>query len=164
MIYDFFQIRNLREFQGLVDSRDLRLNVDRERLAQTKTLKVISKKVTKKVLEMLRKMAEASEPDEDEDTDGDSNEEEVEKEVEKDEEETEEVDNKKELYFEFWSKYSKSIKLGVIEDSKNRKTLSKLLRFTSTKDTEKPISLEVIDLKHCGRKFFHMVFRRMLIV
>ncbi len=43
----------------MVDSEDLPLNVSRETLAQSRVLKVMSKKITRKVLEMLKKMADA---------------------------------------------------------------------------------------------------------
>merc|ERR1719323_1576373 len=44
-------------------------------------------------------------------------------------------------YSAFWKEFGKSIKLGVIEDSKNRKKLLNLLRFPSTA-SEDPVSLQ----------------------
>merc|ERR1719192_2274815 len=84
-------------------------------------MKVISKKITRKALDMLHKMAEEEEGDDD------------------DEEEEEEKPMK---YSEFWKEFGKSVKLGVIEDSKNRKKLVQLLRFPSTRSPDTPISLQ----------------------
>merc|ERR1712242_204942 len=76
-------------------------------------MKVISKKLTRKGLDLLRRMAEPEE----------------------------EEGEKPMKYSAFWKEFGKSIKLGVIEDSKNRKKLLNLLRFPSTA-SEDPVSLQ----------------------
>ena len=128
--------RYLNFMKGIVDSNDLPLNVNREQLQKNKVMKVISKKLTRKSLDLIRKLSEAEEgSDEDEDDEFDEVEEKSE------EESTEEkVEEKSTKYSDFWKEYGKSIKLGVIEDTKNRKKLLPLLRFTSTA-SEEPISL-----------------------
>jgi len=124
--------------KGMVDSNDLPLNVNREQLQKNKVMKVISKKLTRKGLDLLRKMAEEEEgTDDDEDDDEDEDEEEAEEK----EEEPEEEGEKPMKYSAFWKEFGKSIKLGVIEDSKNRKKLLNLLRFPSTA-SEDPVSLQ----------------------
>merc|ERR1719461_788896 len=90
---------------------------------------------------MLHKMAEEEEGDDDDD---DSDEEEdadaaAEKSEDEEDEEDEEVPQK---YSEFWGEFGKSIKLGVIEDSKNRKKLMQLLRFQSTRSPDTAVSLQ----------------------
>merc|ERR1711879_817883 len=52
-----------------------------------------------------------------------------------------EPEEKSMKYSEFWREFGKSIKLGVIEDSKNRKKLLNLLRFPTTA-SETPVSLQ----------------------
>merc|ERR1712038_350066 len=140
--FDDFLPRYLSFVHGIVDSDDLPLNVARETLAQSRVLKVMSKKIVRKVLEMLRKMAERGEDDEDEE-DEDEDEDEDEEEEEEDEEakEKKEVEGKDD-YVNFWKAYSKSIKLGMIDDRKNKSKLAKLLRFRSSKSGEDLISLE----------------------
>merc|ERR1711966_423220 len=64
--FDDFLPRYLNFVKGVVDSEDLPLNVSRETLAQSRVLKVMSKKLTRKVLEMLRKIASRSKGDDDE--------------------------------------------------------------------------------------------------
>merc|ERR1712228_1152587 len=64
--FDDFLPRYLSFVHGIVDSDDLPLNVARETLAQSRVLKVMSKKIVRKVLEMLRKMAEGEEEEEEE--------------------------------------------------------------------------------------------------
>merc|ERR1711871_301247 len=111
--------RYLNFLRGVVDSDDLPLNVSRETLQQHKVLKVMGKKLVRKALEMLRKLAQKSGEDDDEDD-----------ESEEGDEEDEEAS--KDPYIEFWEKFGKNIKLGIIEDSANRSKLTKLLRYKSS--------------------------------
>lgn len=129
--------RYLNFVNGLVDSNDLPLNVNREQLQKNKVMKVISKKLTRKALDLLRKMAEEEEPTEDDDDEWDD---EFDEEDDEEEEEVAEEDRPKK-YSQFWKEFGKSIKLGVIEDSKNRKKLLNLLRFPTTFSPEEPVSL-----------------------
>lgn len=116
--------RYLNFIRGVVDSDDLPLNVSRETLQQHRVLSVMAKKIVRKVLEMLRKLATGtSDDDSEEETAG-------------------KKDGEKDKYIEFWETYSKSIKMGVIEDNSNRSKLAKLLRYKSLKSPEKFISLE----------------------
>jgi heat shock protein beta len=124
--------------KGMVDSNDLPLNVNREQLQKNKVMKVISKKLTRKGLDLLRKMAEEEEGNDDDDDEDEDDEDEAE---EKTEDEPEEEGEKPMKYSAFWKEFGKSIKLGVIEDSKNRKKLLNLLRFPSTA-SEDPVSLQ----------------------
>jgi len=136
--FDDFLPKYLNFIKGVVDSEDLPLNVSRETLAQSRVLKVMSKKLTRKVLELLKKLATASEEaDEDED-----DEEEEEADEEDSTEETEKKDEKEDPYMKFWEQFGKSVKLGVIDDRKNKSKLSKLLRYTTTKSDGKFVSLE----------------------
>jgi len=145
--FEEFLPRYLGFVKGLVDSNDLPLNVNREQLQKNKIMKVISKKLTRKALDMMHKMAEAEEGD-DEDEDEDDEFDDLDKpeategdeEGEKDDDD-EEVDTPS-LYSEFWEEFGMSVKLGVIEDTKNRKKLMQLLRFKSSRSPEKPISLQ----------------------
>jgi len=143
--FEEFLPRYLCFVKGLVDSNDLPLNVNREQLQKNKIMKVISKKLTRKALDMMHKMAELEEGD-DEDEEEDEFEE-LEGDIKKDEEEEEDEgedddEDTPSLYSEFWSEFGMSVKLGVIEDTKNRKKLMQLLRFKSTRSPDKPISLQ----------------------
>merc|ERR1719283_468303 len=145
--FEDFLPRYLGFVKGLVDSNDLPLNVNREQLQKNKIMKVISKKLTRKALDMMHKMAEAEEGDDDEDEEDDEFDDldkpeatEGDEEGEKDDDD-EEVDTPS-LYSEFWEEFGMSVKLGVIEDTKNRKKLMQLLRFKSSRSPDKPISLQ----------------------
>jgi len=147
--FDDLMPRYLSFIRGVVDSEDLPLNVSREMLQQSRVLKVIKKKLVSKALDMMKKMSEAEEnaieaeeEEEKEEEDkakaeaaGEKAEEE-EEEGEEDGEEDGEAAIKK--YKDFHEAFGKTIKLGIIEDTKNRKKLAKLLRFetTHTKDGE----------------------------
>merc|ERR1712038_641877 len=131
--FDDFLPKYLNFVRGVVDSDDLPLNVSRETLAQSRVLKVMSKKIVRKVLEMLRKMAEREEDDEDDEDEDDEDE----------DEEEEEEEEGREAYSKFWEEFGKSIKMGILQDRKNKSKLAKLLRFPSSKtEDDKPISLE----------------------
>merc|ERR1712228_149433 len=111
---------------GLVDSNDLPLNVNRDDLQKSKVMKLISRKLTRKVLDMLKKMAREDEPDED-DEDADA-------------QDVMEV-NADSKYLTFWNQFGKSIKLGLLEDQRNKKRLLDLLRFPTSKSVDVPLSL-----------------------
>jgi len=108
--------RYLNFIKGVVDSDDLPLNVSREQLQQLKILKVIGKKLIRKVLEMLKSLSDDDVA--------------ARKKVE-DGEPAEVAEETK--FAQLWKAFSKSFKLGVIEDPANRLRLSKMLRFMSTK-------------------------------
>ena len=107
--------RYLSFIKGVVDSDDLPLNVSREQLQQHKILKVIGKKLARKVLEMLKQLS-----DEDD---------EARRKVREDGEEPAADETK---FAQLWKAFSKSLKLGVLEDAVNRARLVKMLRFQST--------------------------------
>ena len=121
--------RYLNFLRGVVDSDDLPLNVSRETLQQHKVLKVMGKKLVRKALEMLRKLAQKVDQEDDEDD-----------ETAEDDEDDEE--SNKDPYLEFWEKFGKNIKLGIIEDSANRSKLTKLLRYKSSTSGEGYTSFE----------------------
>merc|ERR1712100_518229 len=125
--------RWLSFIKGVVDSEDLPLNVSREMLQTSKVLRVIKKKLVTKALEMIRKMAEKKKKKEDKD-------EAKEGEEDKAKDPAEEAEDN-ENYLNFWKEFQKAIKLGLYEDSSNRK-LAKLLRFQTSKTGDNWTSLE----------------------
>merc|ERR1712144_155954 len=54
----------------------------------------------------------------------------------------EDEEESKDPYIEFWEKFGKNIKLGIIEDSANRSKLTKLLRYKSSTSGEGYTSFE----------------------
>jgi len=49
--------------------------------------------------------------------------------------------NEDSKYLKFWTRFGKSIKLGLLEDQRNKKRLLDLLRFPTSKSTQTPLSL-----------------------
>merc|ERR1719262_879682 len=125
--FDELLPRYLNFVRGVVDSDDLPLNVSREQLQQNKIMKVISKKLVRKVLELMKKLAKEDESGDDEDE---------EKEEKDDAEEKEEKKDKKDEE-STWAKFYKNLKMGCYEDDSNRSKISKLLRFLTSKSTDK---------------------------
>ncbi len=108
--FDDLLPRYLRFIHGVIDSDDLPLQVSREQIQQSKIIDVIKKKLVRKVLDIVRDLS--SKPKELGDPSGET------------------------LFDEFWKKYGKNIKLGVIEDANHRNKLLKLLRVTTSKSLE----------------------------
>merc|ERR1711881_665331 len=93
--FDELLPRYLHFVEGVVDSDDLPLNVNREQLQQNKVVKVIQKKCVRKVLELLRKEAEAQEfPDDEEEKEEEKKEEGEEKDGDDEEKKPEAPKNK----------------------------------------------------------------------
>jgi len=137
-------------------------------LQQSRVLKVIKKKLVTKALEMMRKMsdseeegkAEQKEEADKKDDDKKDDEKKDDDKEEEEEEEEEEMDAEKAIkdYKKFYESFAKNIKLGVIEDSKNRKKLTKLLRYKTSASGDKMISLSeyVANMKK-GQKHIYFV-------
>ena len=143
--------RYLNFVKGLVDSNDLPLNVNREDLQKSKVMKLISRKLTRKVLDMLKKMAREDEPDEDdEDEDEESGGDE--------DEDEDKMLNKDSKYSKFWEQFGKSIKLGLLEDQRNKKRLMDLLRFPTSKSPNIAISLnQYVNRMASGQKHIYYI-------
>merc|ERR1711920_856215 len=133
--FDELLPRYLNFVRGVVDSDDLPLNVSREQLQQNKIMKVISKKLVRKVLELMKKLAK-------EEDSGDDDEEEKKEDGDAKEEEKKDKKDEDSTWSKFWKEFNKNLKMGCYEDDSNRSKLSKLLRFKSTKSTDKDISLD----------------------
>lgn len=101
------------------------MNVNRETLQESKIISIIKKKTTRKCIDMIKKLADGQK-DEDE-----------EKEVEIDEDgnviESEEPEDKPDEYITWYENFGPSLKMGIIEDDANRKKISKLIRFKTSK-------------------------------
>ncbi|KAG2386771.1 hypothetical protein C9374_002515 [Naegleria lovaniensis] len=125
--------RYLNFIKGLVDSEDLPLNVSRETLQHSKLLAMIRKKLLAKAIQIMNELSEKDKTERKE-------------RKEKKEEEQEKKEEKKEKtltkYEQFWKEFGKNVKLGVIEDDRNRNKLVSMLRFTTSKSTDEAISLE----------------------
>eukprot|EP01080_Neovahlkampfia_damariscottae_P007527 gene7527-11851_t len=128
-----FMPRYLNFIKGLVDSEDLPLHISRQDLQKTNAMNVIKRRVITKTINMFKRLAE----DEDEEI------EEYEKKLkETTSDDKEKIEKPKLMYTQFWKEYGKNIRLGILDDLKNRKTLIELLRFHTNKSEKKLISLK----------------------
>lgn len=147
---------------GIVDSDDIPINVSREMLQKSKTMDVIKRKLVRKALEMIKNLVKADTPVDDDEADADESEKDkdetkaYEKEDKTDADDEGDEDEskgkedkelkKKSKYIDFWVKFGKSIKLGVVEDRSNKERLAKLLRFrTSKTNTDDPYDWASLD-------------------
>ena len=90
---------------GVIDSEDLPINISREMLQKSSTLNLIKKNISKKIYEMIESVL--------------SNDDTAHEQTKQD----------------FWSQYSKCIKIGIHENDKYKDKLVKLIRFNTTKAT-----------------------------
>eukprot|EP00826_Nyctotherus_ovalis_P039323 TRINITY_DN3777_c0_g3_i1.p1 TRINITY_DN3777_c0_g3~~TRINITY_DN3777_c0_g3_i1.p1 ORF type:complete len:759 (-),score=302.63 TRINITY_DN3777_c0_g3_i1:22-2298(-) len=136
--------RYMNFIRGILDSDDLPLNVNREQLQQHKVLKVMTKKLVRNAIKMLESLAAGKDttPDKAKSDDDDEDEAESKKPELNQTDANNETSNATIKYEKFWSNFGKNIKLGIIEDSSNRNSLSKLLRFYTTKSMDKLTSLD----------------------
>jgi len=143
--FEDFLPRYMNFIKGVVDSDDLPLNVSRETLAQSRVLKVMSKKLVRKILDLLRKMANKDKKDEDDEESS------AESSAEKEEE-------KESTYSKFWAAHGKQIKFGVIDDRKNKAKLTKLLRYSTSKSEGKDVSMEsYVDRMQENQKYIYYI-------
>mmetsp|Transcript_45741 Transcript_45741/g.50985 ORF Transcript_45741/g.50985 Transcript_45741/m.50985 type:complete len:820 (+) Transcript_45741:115-2574(+) len=110
--FDDLMPRWLKFVKGVVDSDDLPLNVSREILQKSKVLSIINKRLVRKSLDMIKDIIR-------DDSDGEGGQ-----------------------YIMFWNNFGKYLKVGIIEDDKNRKELASFLRFFSASSDEEYSSLD----------------------
>lgn len=115
--------------RGVIDSDDVPINVSREMLQESRSLRVIKKKIIRKVLEMVKNLA----ADADEAA-------ELLKDVEDDAEDADgSLAAAREAIANFDSlmlNYGASLKLGVVDDFSNRNKILKVLRWHSSNSDE----------------------------
>jgi heat shock protein beta len=110
--FDDLLPRWLKFVKGVVDSDDLPLNVSREILQKSKVLNIINKRLVRKSLDMIKDLAEAEE------------------------------EEGKAQYVMFWNNFGKYLKVGIIEDDRNRGEIASYLRFFSGSSGEEYTSLD----------------------
>merc|ERR1712066_1106484 len=128
LISDSFELlpRYLSFIKGVIDSDDLPLNVNRENLQESKIISIIRKKVTRKTIDMIQKLADNNLNDT-----GNN----VELEIDDNGDEIMPDINSlpKHPYITWYENFAPSIKMGIMEDEPNRKKVSNLLRFKTSK-------------------------------
>jgi len=112
----------LRFVRGIVDSKDLPLNVSREILQHNKVIESMRSSVIKRVLDLLDKLAQSQE----------------------------EEDKKK--YAKFWQAFGQVLKEGLVEDFTHKELIAKLLRFASTHTGSDEQNVAVADYVRRMRK------------
>jgi heat shock protein beta len=139
-------------------------------------LKVIKKKLISKALDMIKKLSDKEDKAVDkleEESGGEKKDKKKKEDEEKQEEDEEEAETEEEEegavkeepkdtiknYATFLEQYSKSLKLGIVEDAKNRKKLAKFVRFrsTKTKDGESVSLQRYIDRLAVGQKHIYYI-------
>lgn len=128
LISDSFELlpRYLSFIKGVIDSDDLPLNVNRENLQESKIISIIRKKVTRKTIDMIQKLA-------DDNVNDTGNNVELEIDDNGDEIMPDIKSLPKHPYITWYENFAPSIKMGIMEDEPNRKKVSNLLRFKTSK-------------------------------
>ena len=126
--FDDLLPRWLKFVKGVVDSDDLPLNVSREILQKSKVLSIINKRLVRKSLDMIKELSEG------------------------------EDETAKGQYVLFWNNFGKYLKVGIIEDDRNRDEIASFLRFYSGNSGEEYTSLdEYIENMAAGQKSIYYV-------
>jgi molecular chaperone HtpG len=97
----------LRFIKGVVDARDLSLNISREILQRDRQIQLMRRRLVKKVLATVKKI----------------------------------IADDSERYQTLWREFGAAIKEGLIEDPDNRAAILDIASFSSTHDTERPVTL-----------------------
>jgi heat shock protein 90kDa beta len=131
---------------GLVDSDSMPLNVSREMLQMAEGMKVIRKKLVRKAIEMIKKLSDAEEKiregSAEDDKDGKSSGWFGSGKKAAKEDADKLASEATEKYTKFWKLFGKAVKMGIIEDSANRKRLMPLLRFRTSSSGTNQTSLD----------------------
>lgn len=131
-----FLPRYLYSLHGVVDSDNFPLNVSREHLQQSKMIKIIGKKIIGSVLSTLQNLMESMESKQ-------KLKEELE--AETDEEKQKELKKKideKTVFEKFYQSFRGSLKVACYDDAANRKKISKLLMYKTSKHRDSEITLD----------------------
>ncbi|GIX63104.1 endoplasmin, putative [Babesia caballi] len=132
-----FLPRYLYSLYGVVDSDNFPLNVSREHLQQSKMIKIIGKKIVRSVLGTLQNLMKES-------IDAKKQLQE-ELEAETDEEKKKEIKKKlaeKTTFDKFYQNFRGSLKVACYDDAANRKKISKLLMYHTSKHQMNEVTLD----------------------
>jgi len=153
LISDSFELlpRYLSFIKGVIDSDDLPLNVNRENLQESNIISIIRKKVTRKAIDMIQKLASINLNDI-------GNEKELEIDDNGDEIQPDVKSSPKHPYIIWYENFAPSLKMGIMEDEPNRKKISNLLRFKTSKSKGEYKSLReyVEDVKHWQKDIYYI--------
>ncbi|GFE54029.1 heat shock protein 90 [Babesia ovis] len=132
-----FLPRYLYSLYGVVDSDNFPLNVSREHLQQSKMIKIIAKKIVRSVLSTLQNLMNESIENKKKLRE--------ELEAETDEEKQKELRTKiseKSTFEKFYQNFKGSLKVACYDDAANRKKISKLLMYQTSKHRDTEITLD----------------------
>ncbi|ORM42016.1 Endoplasmin [Babesia sp. Xinjiang] len=132
-----FLPRYLYSLHGVVDSDNFPLNVSREHLQQSKMIKIIGKKIVRSVLGTLQNLMKESIENKKKLKE--------ELEAETDEEKKKELKTKlseKTTFDKFYQNFRGSLKVACYDDAANRKKISKLLMYQTSKHKTTEITLD----------------------
>jgi len=137
LISDSFELlpRYLSFVKGVINSDDLPLNVNRENLQESNVIAIIRKKVTRKAIDMIQKLANIE-------IDNTNIKDQMEIDDDGNEIQSDVKSASKHPYISWYENFSPSLKMGIMEDEPNRKKISSLLRFKTSKSMSEYKSLK----------------------